>query len=664
MQNFLVVYKRHPFDIDIQAIGGYLIAEPMETRTWKSKDDCVLFVSFEIRPQAETVNFVSDPDSAIVFEGFPLLDNPPPDSLSYERELLAESKRRGAAVFDLCRGEYCMACYTDGEMHVGANTGGSHCLFYTTNNHLVAFSNRSALLLGLPHVSHALDVYASAWKCYQGYISGTGTHFGDIHMVPIGSTFTVEGNLTVKERKTRYFDLVSNAQREQFEQHPIDTLETIYEGICDYLRKLKSRYPGLALSVPLSGGKDSRLILALLIKAGLRDHIGSIWTRGPLYSPDVIASQKVCWSLGLPPPEIIRPATISKSDVSARLIINSLSYLEGNLSLYDFQGVRTEKCLTFRGHLNLLRSGGSFKKCRTDSLAHFLIDSLEARMHDPLGVLSQEWLDRVRAIYSGYFEGYAADEGAPLSALGELYYFRDRNLNFVSLFCNSDYYSGPVSNPLLLGDLARFSFSVPDEVSRYELFHYYKIKLGIPDCLSVPFANQTWDPGIILAAKRLGDRDKVAVVPPFRSHRDFPNVANPYVSAIKVDYMNAMKNCMSEFAVEHRQALEEFMRVDVFLEKLQIIRMPSFRDLYCALGIYSDLIVREYGAALFNRKSQPEIIADLESRISPNPSFSFSKNDRGDTNETYEDIIRAHGAMLGSGVSAGTDRAWKAAHRC
>jgi hypothetical protein len=108
---------------------------------------------------------------------------------------------------------------------------------------------------------------------------------------------------------------------------------------------------------------------------------------------------------------------------------------------------------------------------------------------------------------------------------------------------------------------------------------------------------------------------------------------------------------MSEFAVEHRQALEEFMRVDVFLEKLQIIRMPSFRDLYCALGIYSDLIVREYGAALFNRKSQPEIIADVESRISPNPSIFFSKNARGDTSETYEEIICAHERSIASLVS-------------
>ncbi len=227
---------------------------------------------------------------------------------------------------------YCAAAYTDGKLHIGANLGGSHGVYYTINDHLVAFSNRSPLLLKLPYVSDAVDTQSSAWKCYQGYISGTGTPFKEIRKMPIGSTFSIDSKLNVEERKTTYQDLNQNAIREKFEANPLEAYESLFDGICDYMHSFKQRYPNLKFHVPLSGGKDSRLILSFLLKAGLQEDIESVWTHGPLYSPEVVSSQEVCKRLKLPPPDIRRPAVVTHTNVSAHLIINTQNLLEGNLS--------------------------------------------------------------------------------------------------------------------------------------------------------------------------------------------------------------------------------------------------------------------------------------------------------------------------------------------
>ncbi len=303
-----------------------------------------------------------------------------------------------------------------------------------------------------------------------------------------------------------------------------------------------------------------------------------------------------------------------------------------------------------QGHQIALRDG-AFTKCRTDKLEHFLEDAVPARMHDPLNLLNQDYSEKTIRKFKRIFSDYHIEEGAPLYDLGDLYYLRDRLVNWASPFCNAQYYSGPMSNPLLLGDLFRFSFSIPYEFRRNEIFHYLGIKHCAPECLNVPFANQEWNKNIGIALKNIGVNESIQPATSFKSHRDFPNVASPYVTSVKVEYFNALKECMTDLANKHQNDLSEFMDVQKFTKQIKDIVNPTFRDLYCGQGVYSDLIVREYGTDIFSINNRPDIIKDLDDRISRPLAVAVSDTDKHETTkETYESILEKHEKSIASFV--------------
>ncbi len=650
MNTFIAIYKKDKnLTIDEALFTDYLIAEPERTQVWYSKDRRVVFISYVINERTKVDTIISDEDSVLTYEGFPLLTTEKYEKTSYMQQLFSVAKQRNASLFDILYGEFSTAFYTNNKLHIGANLGGTHGLYYTKNEHLVAFTNRSPLLLQLPGVSTKIDIQASAWKSYQGYISTHRTPFSDIKKLPIGSVFSVDKHLNITEKKTTYDDLKKPLFKSNFKDNPIDAYQEQFDSITNYMHKFKQHYNDLKLNVPLSGGKDSRLILAFLLKAGLKDDIDKIWTRGTLYSPEVISSQHICKELNLPEPEINRLKTALQTNISAPLIINNLNNLEGNLSLYDFSGIGNYKYITMQGHQLALRDG-AFTNCRTNTLDNFLEDAILARMHDPYEILNKEFSNKTHQEYKNIFSDYHINEGAPLHDLGDLYNLRDRLLNWASIMCNSQYYSGPLSNPLLLGDIIKYSFSIPYEFRTHEVFHYLGIKHCAPKITNIPFAEQKWNDNLGNVLKKLGIDDPLIPSLPYKSHKDFPNISHPFMSTIKIDYFNELKDTAVDLCNKHKKDLQEYMLVDKFTKKLKNTPNPQFRDLFCGLGVYSDLILREYKEDIFNRKNKLDVAKDLASRISRPTSIAVSKTNTSEEKivKNYEILIERHEKSIAS----------------
>ena len=96
-----------------------------------------------------------------------------------------------------------------------------------------------------------------------------------------------------------------------------------------------------SIRFPLSGGKDSRLLLAMLIATGRGNRLSSIYTNGPPMSPEVRSALDVCSQLGLKHEFIDRTNVQHRQNIelSAKLL-DHMTITEGEMSPVDMMWQR------------------------------------------------------------------------------------------------------------------------------------------------------------------------------------------------------------------------------------------------------------------------------------------------------------------------------------
>ena len=110
---------------------------------------------------------------------------------------------------------------------------------------------------------------------------------------------------------------------------------------------------GLPLQISLSGGKDSRAILAILDRAGCFDDTVQVETQGHWYDPEVLAAQDLMELYQHPADRhaVIRPSYVDSPEHLVPALVDTLFAWEGNMSLADREKYRLDNGhLTVGGH--------------------------------------------------------------------------------------------------------------------------------------------------------------------------------------------------------------------------------------------------------------------------------------------------------------------------
>ena len=110
----------------------------------------------------------------------------------------------------------------------------------------------------------------------------------------------------------------------------------------------------------------------------------------------------------------------------------------------------------------------------------------------------------------------------------------------------------------------------------------------------------------------------VPIVPtpkPYRARPYFPNVRNPLVQNVKLDYFTLLKPVINDLLLKHKSEFDDIFDVNAFIRQQAETSDPEFTFLVAALGVYSSAILREYGTAIFDRRSQADVIEDLQARL-------------------------------------------------
>jgi hypothetical protein len=158
-----------------------------------------------------------------------------------------------------------------------------------------------------------LDGMAALSMAAHGQIWGSETMFKDVHLVETGKSVLVEnGAIRFPPVSADWMWFGHETQID------VSRYEHAASSLVDSLEVLATLTSG-KISVGLSGGKDSRILAAAAVKAGLSDRL-EIFTGGVAESPELEIGRMACEALGVEHhPKVARPSAATAEVYWARL---------------------------------------------------------------------------------------------------------------------------------------------------------------------------------------------------------------------------------------------------------------------------------------------------------------------------------------------------------
>ncbi|MGK7907101.1 MAG: hypothetical protein AB4040_07725 [Synechococcus sp.] len=620
MNHYLAVHwksasKAHSvLELNENKLKDYCPAGVARVDKWHSASGqtCIYHLTQNQREDLLSKFWWHDEGAAIAITGFPWPKSS--DSKALEAKEFF-TRRCNQAASSLFGGEYSMVRGIEDSLQVESTLGGTHPIYMAETDSFVAITNRQSLLLAIPGISTEIDPSAMRWLCYQGYIQGGLSPFQRISMIQPGSRIIVRSGRASCESPT-WQDYYAPELAQQARIEPIAAFKPLVEELSGYLAACQKHW-GLGWDLPLSGGKDSRVVLGLLDAGGQVPNIEQSFTSGPLYSPDVISAQRLSAFTGLyDRHKLRRPPLVPPQTTLIGRVTTALRLTEGRLSAFDLVGLpQAIPRIHVTGHQNGLRDS-YFRNCSTSSFQHFACDVLKAHFHDPLELLSHNPGTDFKQQYIKIFEKYL-DEGAPLDVLSDLYMVRERNAHWVGIMSNQAGLGGPTANPLVTDSVIRSGLSLTPEQRNQELLHYALLRLSAPQLTGIPFADDQWTHELRESMRPI---DNVPDVAPFRSRAEFPNVSNPYLPNHKVDLYNAVRPLILRDILHNKDYYGEFLDLDRAEKVFRSSKAPNMNELICGLGVFTSVLLRRYGASLFTAEGCKSATDELTEEAAYSPS--------------------------------------------
>lgn len=387
-------------------------------------------------------------------------------------------------------GEYAVArLQPDGTLTAFSDQAGLHQLFHgpTETPVLANRAGLAAAVLG----DRTADRSSLTWLAAIGYRVGTGTAYGAVTQLAQEQvlSFGPQGMTTRR----------SSAPIVRFEEDrgwspALDAL--LAEGIAQAQAAIQLGIaPEGPIDLPITGGKDSRVILALCLASGLKHRL-RLFTRGYAGHPDVIAGAGIAAALGLPhrrePPHgSDEPAhwTVERFFHTLMAQTWQTDGMVGGWDLILGERIATETLIT--GHMGEVLKAYSKKPLPAGGLDPIAMVRLQAPF-DPMGILRPEAREALAGQLATQME-QAFGAGALEGDLPDLFYYRNRIPNWLGAIRAIKSFERQPVVPLGAPALLRLAFRMTPEERKIELLHYRIIQHCAPELLALPFALQRWD---------------------------------------------------------------------------------------------------------------------------------------------------------------------------
>ena len=172
---------------------------------------------------------------------------------------------------------------------------GLHPLYIGRVRGVTLIANRPQLIAveieRLTGKSAARDHRFAAWLAFSGYPIGDRTGYEDVRCVPFGATMRIDPD---HGARFSFTDAPWLLPAMDIDDSWIDRIES--ELIANLRAAIRAM--GHTPRLQLTGGRDSRLVLALAVRAGLLQDV-EIVTHGKADAPDAVVAKDLTTSLGL-----------------------------------------------------------------------------------------------------------------------------------------------------------------------------------------------------------------------------------------------------------------------------------------------------------------------------------------------------------------------------
>jgi hypothetical protein len=391
---------------------------------------------------------------------------------------------------------------------IAADPLGIGLVYWGHGRDLIVISSRAALaarLLAAQHATHPKrDPIGAGWIAYAPRAMGLQTGFTDVSVVPQGALVDIDpaGGARVRNPSPPPWRIPLGDATS-----PEDTLEDARREMTAFTR-VALALPGRAPRAGLTGGKDSRLILALLIADGSAADV-EFQTYGEDDLPDVVVARQIAESLGLH--HVVKPdraelwawqrrldaamrdegyADVSSREVALRLSAWACSGARNVFAPHlgrPPSGDRTLLTGLFGETLrtNFPVSGGFRSKAR---IARFPSDM----SFGTVGILRPEALAHYRAETRRLlFEG-SLETDSPQDVV-DVFYIRNWLRRWFGITQEVD--SQGRMFPLYSTTAIRLAFAIGAENRHAERIHYQLIRQAYEPLVHTSFADGSWGAG-------------------------------------------------------------------------------------------------------------------------------------------------------------------------
>lgn len=472
-------------------LGQLCIVAPTLSHEWQppGAPELTIFAwGHDVVPLAAEHRVASSPTGFSIFNGWMLPGlgaAPLPDVHAVKTHLGDGASGYGEYLFlDVDR---------NGDGRIVRNLLGSVQLYQYRSRDLVLLSTRPSIIaryLGGRKLSSGF----ARWVASYSVPMTADSLFDGITCVPPGSSIQVEAGRPAIAGPSGNI-LASEALQARYGRDRQAYWDEVYENLVHLMRVVEAS--DLSIDFPLSGGRDSRLILGLVLSAGYRDRISRVFTNGPDYSPEVVSAKAVAQHLGLPHEAVWSgPPSVQTSSQVTREVPLHLLVTEGEMSPIDLTArTAPRKIFQLSGQEAGLRNiAGKRDVATRAAVTQWLMATVGGG--DMCGILSEEAVEQNRADVDNYIAA-AEESGTPYEQIPTRHRVEFRGSRWVSRVwgsANAISFSPHIFRSEVV-TLATYNSGARSRT--LEEFHFEMLRRIDPVLVELPFAGQSWDPELL-----------------------------------------------------------------------------------------------------------------------------------------------------------------------